>query len=89
MYRILIVEDDAVIAAAMERQITQWGLEARCVRDFRAVLEEFRAYDPHLVLLDLTLPSFATTGAGRSGPPPAYRSSSCPRQRTTSTSSWP
>lgn len=58
MYRILIVEDDAVIAAAMERQITQWGLEARCVRDFRAVLEEFRAYDPHLVLLDLTLPSF-------------------------------
>ena len=58
MYRILIVEDDAVIAAAMERQITQWGLEACCVRDFRAVLEEFRAYDPHLVLLDLTLPSF-------------------------------
>ena len=37
MYRILIGEDDAVIAAAMERQITQWGLEARCVRDFRAV----------------------------------------------------
>ena len=58
MYRILIVEDDAVIAGAVARHITQWGLEARCVRDFRNVLGEFRDFDPQLVLLDLALPAF-------------------------------
>ena len=58
MYRILIVEDDAVIAGAVARHITQWGLEARCVRDFRNVLGEFRNFDPQLVLLDLILPAF-------------------------------
>ena len=58
MYRILIVEDDAVIASAVARHIAQWGLETRCVRDFRNVLGEFRDFDPQLVLLDLVLPAF-------------------------------
>ena len=56
MYRILIVEDDAVIAGAVQRQMEGWGLEARCVTDFRGVMEAFRDYAPHLVLLDLVLP---------------------------------
>ena len=56
MYRILIVEDDAVIADVVRRHIESWGLEARCVTDFRAVLETFADYAPHLVLLDLVLP---------------------------------
>ncbi len=56
MYRILIVEDDPVIAAALERQLAQWGWEARPVDDFRRVVECFEAYAPHLVLLDISLP---------------------------------
>ena len=58
MYRILIVEDDAVIAAAMKRHIEQWGLEARCIQNFRDVIGEFREFDPQLVLLDLLLPAY-------------------------------
>lgn len=58
MYRILIVEDDAGIAAGIERQTAVWGWEARSVRNFRSVMDEFAAFDPHLVLLDITLPFF-------------------------------
>ena len=58
MYRILIVEDDRGIASAVQQQISSWGLEAKCVEDFRNVLAEFSAYDPHLVLMDISLPFF-------------------------------
>lgn len=58
MYRILIVEDDRGIADAIQTQAQMWELQARCVRNFRNVLEEFSAFDPHLVLLDITLPFF-------------------------------
>ena len=58
MYRILIVEDDAAIAPLLERHLTAWGLAARCVEDFRRVIEEFTAFDPQLVLLDVSLPFY-------------------------------
>ena len=58
MYRILIVEDDRGIAQGLGRLAGKWGLEARCVENFREVLSEFAAYDPHLVLLDIALPFF-------------------------------
>lgn len=58
MYRILIVEDDDVIAGAVQRHLESWGYQAACVRRFDAVLEEFGAFDPHLVLLDISLPFF-------------------------------
>lgn len=58
MYKILIVEDDPVIAGAIERHIAAWGCTARCVQDFSNVLGEFAAFDPQLVLLDISLPYF-------------------------------
>ena len=58
MYRILIVEDDPGIASAIAEQTKMWGLDARCVEDFRNVMAEFAEYDPHLVLLDIVLPFF-------------------------------
>ncbi len=56
MYRILIVEDDRGIAESVREQAELWGLQAQCVQNFRNVMEEFLAFDPHLVLLDITLP---------------------------------
>ena len=35
-----------------------WALEAKCVEDFRQVMAEFAHYNPHLVLLDISLPFF-------------------------------
>lgn len=57
-YRILIVEDDPGIASAVARQMQMWDLDARCVENFRDVLQEFAQYDPHLVLMDISLPFF-------------------------------
>ena len=56
MYKILIVEDDLGIAKAVEERIVSWDMQARSVADFRNVLAEFVEYEPHLVLLDLSLP---------------------------------
>lgn len=58
MYRILIVEDNAGIAAAMKKHIQAWGLDAMCVQDFQNVLSAVGEYQPHLILLDISLPFF-------------------------------
>ena len=58
MYRMLIVEDDRGIGEAITRQAAVWGLEAKCVSDFQNVMGEFGAFDPQLVLMDITLPFF-------------------------------
>ena len=58
MYRIFIVEDDRGIADAIKTQAQMWDFQARCVQNLRNVMEEFTAFDPHLVLLDITLPFY-------------------------------
>ena len=58
MYRIFIVEDDAVIAGAMRRHLESWGYQVACAERFDNVLGEFAAFAPQLVLLDISLPFF-------------------------------
>lgn len=58
MYRILIVEDDPGIARAIEQQLKMWELDAQCAQDFKDIMAVFSAYEPHLVLLDISLPFF-------------------------------
>lgn len=58
MYRVLIIEDDMGIAEAIQVQSRMWNLNAEYVHNFRNVMEEFTAFDPHLVLLDITLPFY-------------------------------
>jgi len=58
MYKILIVEDDLIIAKTVKNHIRYWGFEAECVTDFKDVLAAFVSYSPQLVLLDITLPFF-------------------------------
>lgn len=56
-YRILIVEDDKVIARSIQKLMGDWGWEACCVEDFSKVLDTFASYNPHLVILDIALPA--------------------------------
>lgn len=58
MYRILIVEDDAGIADGIIGQVQSWGMNCRKVTDFQNVITTFSAFEPHLVLLDITLPYY-------------------------------
>ncbi|MBO5353605.1 MAG: response regulator transcription factor [Lachnospiraceae bacterium] len=58
MYKLFIVEDDPGIAAAIQIQAEQWGLQACCVQNFRNVLAEFAEVNPHIILMDISLPFF-------------------------------
>lgn len=58
MYKILIVEDDDVIAELVQEHLTAWGYEAKCVADLRNVMGEFASFEPHLVLMDILLPYY-------------------------------
>lgn len=58
MYKILIVEDDNIISESIESHLKKWGYEVERVVDFAHVLETFKAFLPHLVLMDIGLPFF-------------------------------
>lgn len=56
MYKILIVEDEPGIREEVAAQLQSWGMDTCIVTDFRHVTAQFAEYDPHLVLLDISLP---------------------------------
>ena len=58
MYRILIIEDDRTIANVLAEHLRTWDYEVHCVTNFKNVMEDFREYEPQLVLLDIVLPLF-------------------------------
>ena len=57
-YRILIVEDDTVIAEELKKYLSTWGYETAAITDFNQVLTEFAAFSPQLVLMDISLPFY-------------------------------
>lgn len=58
MYRIFIVEDDDKIASILKNNMDKYGFEAAAVTQFREIMPELEAFEPHLVLLDINLPYF-------------------------------
>lgn len=57
-YKILIIEDDSTLAAILKKHIASWNYDVCCVRNFQNIVEEFEAFKPHLVLLDIMLPFY-------------------------------
>ncbi len=58
MYKLLVVEDDRVIAQAIKSHMEGWGYEVVCAEDFRDVLQIFVEAKPQLVLMDISLPFY-------------------------------
>ena len=58
MYRILIVEDDEIIARSIQEHLQAWNYEVYRIQDFSQVMAEFAVVQPQLVLMDITLPFF-------------------------------
>ena len=58
MYKIMIIEDDEAMAHTMKKQIESWGNEVLCADDFQNIIPTFVTFDPHMVLVDLTLPFY-------------------------------
>ncbi|MDD7718462.1 MAG: response regulator transcription factor [Eubacteriaceae bacterium] len=58
MYKIFIVEDDKGIADSITKEGALWDIECRACSNFRHIMSEFAEFDPHLVLLDISLPFY-------------------------------
>lgn len=58
MYKILIVEDEQVIAEQVCKYLEKWGYQAEYVKDFQHVTKEVMAVEPHLILMDINLPYY-------------------------------
>lgn|SRR5699024_2554041 len=54
----MIVEDDLKIASLLEQAVQKYGYNTFVVQQFEKVLNDFKSFDPHIVLLDINLPSF-------------------------------
>lgn len=58
MYKLLVVEDDEVIARAIKSHMEGWGYQVACAGDFKDVLSAFVEEKPQLVLMDISLPFY-------------------------------
>ena len=58
MYRIFLVEDDPIIAETVQKHLESWGWQVKAAADFARVMDDFSAFGPQLVLLDISLPVY-------------------------------
>ncbi len=58
MYKLLIVEDDFIIAKGLQKHFEKYHYDVQYIEDFEHVLDDFLAFQPDLVLLDIHLPFF-------------------------------
>ncbi len=58
MYKVFLAEDDDGIANAIIKRLSDWEFEVRRADNYRDILGEFREFDPHIVLLDISLPFY-------------------------------
>lgn len=56
MYKIYVVEDDKGIADGILQCLAAWEMEVHIVSDFRNVMGEINELEPHLIIMDITLP---------------------------------
>lgn len=57
-YKILIIEDDNVIAESIKKHLERWAYQVQCLTDFKEVLRDVTSFKPELIILDITLPFY-------------------------------
>lgn len=57
-YKIMIIEDDQIISQLLKEHLEKFGYIVYECKDFKNITDEFQKTNPHLVLLDITLPSY-------------------------------
>lgn len=58
MYKIFIIEDDESILKQMKIKLKEWDYQVQVVNDFKLIDNEYKAYKPDLVLIDINLPFY-------------------------------
>src|SRR5690554_3852921 len=56
--KIMIVEDEQTICELVVEALHKWGFETAVVEDFDQVLQVYIREKPHLIIMDINLPSF-------------------------------
>ena len=56
--RILIVEDDRILAGELKNFLARWGYGVELAEDFEDLLAEFCRVSPRLVLMVINLPYY-------------------------------
>lgn len=59
MYKLMIVEDNLGIAEEIRKKAQMWSIDTWITQDFQNVMAEFSTQQPHLVLLDISLPFYS------------------------------
>ena len=63
--RILIADDDELNGAFLSKLLGEIGFDTRQVTDGKEAIEEFRAWRPHMILLDMRMPEMDGCEAAR------------------------
>ncbi|MGQ7318994.1 response regulator transcription factor [Streptococcus suis] len=58
MQKIFLVEDDKTISQLVAKNLTNWGYLVQEVKDFQTILKQIDDFQPHLIILDISLPFF-------------------------------
>ncbi|GAB5057818.1 response regulator transcription factor [Companilactobacillus alimentarius] len=58
MAKIMIIEDDRSISKLISENLAKWQINSYITEDFNNIIDQFNAYKPDLVLLDINLPVY-------------------------------
>ncbi len=58
MQKTFLVEDDKTISQLVAKNLTNWGYQVQEVKDFQTILKQIDDFQPHLIILDISLPFF-------------------------------
>lgn len=58
MYRLFVVEDDPKLAESIKDNAESWDIQVSIAYDLHNIMKEFVSVQPHLVLMDISLPFF-------------------------------
>jgi len=54
----MIIEDDLTIARTLKDHLSKWDYDVIYIDNFKNIIEQFKEFDPHIILLDVMLPFF-------------------------------
>lgn len=58
MFKVMIIEDDAALKNEVAEELTKWGHNIHEIINLENIIEEFKNFNPQLVLLDINLPFY-------------------------------
>lgn len=56
--KILIIEDDEIIRESFKLELNKWNFKVNYVENFNTITEQVKELNPHIILLDINLPSY-------------------------------